>query len=137
MRLKPHSADGNSANRGRQLDGSNGSLALSDRNRDGFTRIPFLAEVSDLPLGGRHHAVGLMRQIHAGFVAESCHLGILSDPVDAEPVADVVEKHIAGLRDSPMQFDLAVCRVAMEIAPVERFPTATMHTEAAVDDACF
>ena len=50
MRTIKCAGHGDAANRMCELNGSGGNCALANAYRDGFTGIPFLAEVFDLPL---------------------------------------------------------------------------------------
>src|SRR5690242_2523797 len=135
VRAVPFAADGDAADVGGKLNGSNRGGALADGDRDRFTGIPFFAIVTDLPFRRRDDAFGFMRQIDAGFVAEADHFGELGDTIDAQAIADVVEERVAGLNDALMQLDVSVDGVALEVVAVEGGAAGAVDVEVVVDDA--
>src|SRR5579862_364849 len=97
MRLIPHSPTGNSADSGRHLERGHSGRALADGYGDRFARIPFLAEVMDLPAPRRHHAFCLVWKINPGSVPVADHFRISGYVVDIHAITYVVEERVAGL----------------------------------------
>ena len=111
-------------------------LPLPDADRDGFAGVPLLAGAGLLPLGRRHDAGDLVRQVDAGLHAEAEQRRPLVDPIDPQHVADRVEEHVARLLDGVAQVDGAVAALApaLEVAAVERRAARTVHLEVGRDD---
>src|SRR6185437_6364839 len=66
----------------------------------------------------------------------SRHFGVLRDPIDAEPVADVIEEHIARLSNGPVERNIAMASLQMtgEIVAIKRSAARTMEIRFVVDD---
>src|SRR5665213_328115 len=104
----PDSAHRNSADRARQLQGRDGSLALADRHGDCLAQIPFLAVILHLPLRGRHDSGGFTRKIDAGFGPISYLMRVESDIVDPRLISNAVKIRIAGLNDALVESNVSM-----------------------------
>ena len=80
-----------------------------------------------------------MRQVDAGLLSQSGLVGVEGDLIDAGAVAHVIEVHVAGLLNAPVQRHGAVSTLlpALVITPVKRCAAGTMHGELIVDGARF
>ncbi len=62
---------------------------------------------------------------------------VLRYPVYSQPVAYVVEKHVAGLGYSLMQVYPPMDAMAVEVSSIETGASTACHLEVVVDNTCF
>ena len=129
VRPVPHSTTSHPADCGGQLNRRHCNGPLANRHRNCLAGVPFFALCAQFPFRGGHEALGFARQVNTGLFTEARHLRVLGDAVDPGLVPDVVEIHIAGLDDAPVQLHRAVRALdpAFEIAAVEGRSAAAMH----------
>src|SRR5262249_42713108 len=61
--------------------------------------IPFLFEITDLPLFRRHYSAHFLRQIDSSLLSQAEHRGVLSNSPDTQSLGQGIEKNITGLID--------------------------------------
>ena len=139
VRRHARPAVGHRGNHHRQRRRRHRHLALADRDRNRLTRVPAFTGALALPLGRRHEAFLLVRQVDPRQPRQSELLGPLVNPVDAEHVAERVEVDVARLLERRAHVDRAVAalQVAEEIAAEERGAAAAVHPEVGIDDPLF
>ena len=74
---------GNRADRTQQLHRRDCDRALADAHRNRFPGKPFLFEVTDLPLFGRHHAADFIGQVDPGFLSQAKSGSVFRNAIDA------------------------------------------------------
>src|SRR6202140_2505983 len=99
MRLLKNAAHGDTADGARQLQRGGGDGALTGGDRYGFAGVPLAMEDALHPLLGRHQARLFRRQVDSCFVANAHFGGVISQAVDAQLHAHVIEKNIAGIEN--------------------------------------
>src|SRR5579885_3177339 len=135
MRGVPDPALRDTGARPRQLQRCHRERALPDGDRNGFAGVPFLPEITQLPLRRGHHALRFVRQVDAGLVAQPELIHIPGYVVDARAVADVVEIDVARLSNSLVKRHTSMpsLKVALEVSAVKRCTASTTHGELIVD----
>src|SRR5205823_3208509 len=89
--------------RTRQLQRRHRYRALSNRHARRFTDPPWLAIQARLPFPGGHNSFFFMRQVDSALMAESDHVAVEGEIVDARFCTDGVEVNVAGVYDAAMQ----------------------------------
>src|SRR5579859_2300514 len=107
MRTIEDTAHGNSADGASQLYRAGGDRALADAYRDDLTGIPFLAQVLDLPLLGRHQAADFAGQVDAGLLSHAQGRRPFRDLCDAHALRQREEECIARLINSVVKVGAA------------------------------
>src|SRR6185295_6357721 len=104
---------------------------LADRDGNRLTRVPAFTGMFELPLGGRHAALLLVRQVDPRQPRQSEVYRPFVNAIDAEHVAERVEIDVARLLDRRSHVDRAVAalQVAQEIAAEDCGAAAAIHPE--------
>ena len=103
MRLDQSAAAGDGRNHARQLDRRDGDGALANGDGNRFARVPFVVIDALDPFFRGHQARLFAGQINACAHAQAQAGSVVSDLVDAEHFADVVEEDVAGIDDGSVQ----------------------------------
>src|ERR1700732_2767104 len=123
MRLLKNAAHGYATDGARQLQRSGGDRALTGGDRYGFTGVPFAMESALHPLLRGHKAWLFGRQIDSRFMSNAHFCGVVSEAVDAQLHAHVIEKNIAGIENGFAKIHHSVGTFpehpALELAAVE------------------
>src|SRR5450755_3346790 len=103
MRLHPFAAIGNSTQGRSQFQWRNGDRTLPDAHRDRFARIPLLAGQTELPFGGGHCALTLVRQVDASLAPYASNISVFSQTIDAQLIGNVIEENVTTFPQRAMQ----------------------------------
>src|SRR6185312_5488574 len=100
---------------------------------------PLLPEGPQFPASGRHGAFAFVREVDPGLRAEAGELGIVSEPIDSKPVADVIKIDIARLCNGSVERNVSVTAFSPtgEIVTIERSAAGAMEYRLVVNYAGF
>ena len=108
MRLHEYAAGGDAADHARELQGSGCDGALTGGHRNHLALIPLAVQRAFDPFRRGHQASFLARKVNPRFVSDAEVAAVISETVDSQTQAHVVEEHIAGLQDGFMKVRDAV-----------------------------
>src|SRR5690606_35762437 len=112
-----------------QLEWSDADRALPDADRNRLARVPGRAEGRLFPLPAGDQTGVLVGKIDPGPAAETHGRRELGDPVDSEPVAHLVEKHVARMDQGVVQRDMTMAPSfpTRETVPIVGRVAGTVH----------
>src|SRR6202030_1734861 len=99
MRLLKNAAHGDAADGARQLQRRGGDRALTGGDRYGFASVPLAMEYALHPFLRGHQARLFGRQVDPCFMTNAHFGGVVSEAVDAQLHAHVIEKNITGIKN--------------------------------------
>ena len=121
------------ANNSRQLDRRCFNGSLTNRHIESFVRVPAIVVSLHLPLRAGHQAGLLAGKIDAGFLPVTEFRGVLCNPVDSQPVSQLVIVGIAGEGNRVMNIDSTVMFVAVVEETVRPPSTGAVYFEVLCD----